>query len=339
MRARTLHVFALSTSLLGLVCVGCIKSMLTNGQIEATRQASSSFNTLGDYELARSAAQAGLVQFEGMHELAPDNEDALYLLTSAWVGYGFGFPEDDMEEAQDKGNDELADYHKKRATMAYERAVFYGLELLGHTDKGFEAAKKNDMTFKKWLGDNFTSKDDVPNLFWAGYGWLARAGLNQEDPRLVAEVYVGVDLVERAQQLDPSYEHWNAATVLGAYHSRPMGEPEQAKQLFDFAMDKSQGKNLLTPVTYAQTYACVKGDRALYEKLLSEVLAAQDPDPKQRLPNTLAKRRARRYLGKQRMMDCGFDMSAPASAKAPADAGASPRGPAASPPAPSPKKP
>ena len=70
---------------------GCIKSALTNGQISATLEASSAFDTLGDYELARSAAQAGLVQFEGMHVLAPDNTDALFLLTKGWVGYAYGF--------------------------------------------------------------------------------------------------------------------------------------------------------------------------------------------------------------------------------------------------------
>ena len=40
---------------------------------------------------------------EGMHRLAPTNEDALYLLVQSWTGYGFGFVEDDMEDAQDRG--------------------------------------------------------------------------------------------------------------------------------------------------------------------------------------------------------------------------------------------
>jgi hypothetical protein len=118
-------------------------------------------------------------------------------------------------------------------------------------------------------------------------------------------------MVERAVALQPDLEHWSGPTVLAAYHARPLGEPEQARQMFEFALQKTQRKNLLTQVTYAQSYACIKGDRGLYEKLLNEVLATPDPDPEQRLGNTLAKRRAKRYLGKQRMMDCGFDMSGP----------------------------
>src|ERR1700679_2952243 len=80
-------------------------AMATDMQISATREASGVFDTIGDYEVARGAAEAGLVQFEGMHRLRPDNEDALFALTQAWVGYGFAFAEDDAEAATDKGND------------------------------------------------------------------------------------------------------------------------------------------------------------------------------------------------------------------------------------------
>jgi hypothetical protein len=60
----------------------------------------------------------------------------------------------------------------------------------------------------------------------------------------------------------------------------------------------------------------MKGDRALYESLLTEVLSATDPDPEQRLVNMLAKRRARRALSRQHMLDCGFNMSSAAIAHA-----------------------
>jgi hypothetical protein len=101
---------------------------------------------------------------EGMHRLAPDNEDALYMLTQAWVGYGFAFAEDDMEIAVDAGNDALADYHKERAKMAYERAVGYGLELLSH-DGGVltPANRRNAATMKAWLAEHFDDKEDAPN--------------------------------------------------------------------------------------------------------------------------------------------------------------------------------
>lgn len=295
-----------------LSSTGCIKAMLTNGQIEATRQASSVFDTIGDYELARSAAQTGLVQFEGMHKLAPDNEDALFMLTQSWVGYGFAFVEDDMEAAQDAGNDELAEYHKRRARMAYDRAVFYGLELLGHTDKGFEANHKNKDILKAWLTKNFTDKEDAENLFWTAYAWMARVNIEKDDPAMVADLFVGVAMMERAMELDPSYNHWNGQVAMAAYHARAaIAEPEEARKLFEMILQKTERKDLMVQFTYAQTYACVAPNRELYEKLLKEVLDAGDTDPEQRLENALAKRRARRYQGKPRLEACGFDTSVP----------------------------
>ena len=84
------------------------------------------------------------------------------------------------------------------------------------------------------------------------------------------------------------------------------------------------------PFYYATRYACAKGDAALYQTMLNKVLQAQDPDPDQRLVNAVAKRQAKRWLGKHRAKDqCGIDLaggssSAPESAPAPAPAPASP---------------
>jgi len=302
----------------GISSTGCIKSMLTNGQIQATRQASVAFDSMGDYEMARSAASAGLVQFEGMHVLAPDNEDALFLLLKGWVGYAFAFPEDDYEAAADAGNDELAEYHKKRARMAYERAVFYGVELLKAQKSDFDAARKNDATLRDWLARNFESKDDAETLFWLGYGWLGRVNIAKDDPVLVADLFVGVALLDRSNAIDPTIMHYAAETAIAAYHARSaVAELDQGKTMFEDVLTKTQRKSLVVQVNYASRYACLKGDRHLYEGLLNEVLNAEDPDPGQRLTNTIAKRRAKRYLGRQHMMDCGFDMSLPAAAPNP----------------------
>jgi tetratricopeptide (TPR) repeat protein len=305
MRARLLS-FALTAGL-ALGSSACIKAMLTNGQIASTRQAAGAMDTIGDFEMAKSAMGAGLAQFEGMHRLAPDNTDALFLLTKGWTGYGYAVAEDDMESAIDANNDELAAYHKKRARMAYERGVFYGLELLGHTAEGFDAAKKNEDTFKKWLDANFDDKQDAENLFWVGYAWLARVNISKDDPALVGDLFIGVAMLEKSRQLDPSYNHYAGTVALAAYHARTaMSEMDQAKQMFEDALAKTEHKTLVVQVNYATRYACNKGDRALYEKLINEVLTADDPDPQQRFTNMLAKRRARRALSKARMEDCGF---------------------------------
>jgi tetratricopeptide (TPR) repeat protein len=347
MRPALTFALAALTAGLSLGTTGCIKAMLVNGEIEGTRTASGAFDTIGDYELARSAAQAGLVQFEGMHKLAPDNSDALFMLTKGWVGYGFGFVEDEMELAEDAGDDDLVDYHRKRARMAYDRAAFYGLQLLAQKADGFDQAKKTEQTLVKWLSDNFSSPEDAENLFWAGYAQMARVNLmkgdDTEGPALVAELYVGVSMIERAVAISPDLEHYSGLVTLAAYHARTgMAEMDQAKQLFDTALAKTEGKNLMVQLNYGLRYACMKGDGALYQDMLNKVLSAPDPDPYQRLTNAIAKRRAKRWLGKRRVKDqCGIDLSAAAApapapvapAAPPAAAAPAPAAPVAAPPA------
>ena len=115
----------------------------------------------------------------------------------------------------------------------------------------------------------------------------------------VGALYIGVDMIERATQLDPGYAHSSGLLALATYHARPMvdaQELEQSRQLFEAALSRTQRKNLMVQVNYARAYACSKGDKKLYESLLHEVLDTPDPDPHQRLTNAIAKRRAKRYL-------------------------------------------
>jgi hypothetical protein len=306
--------FSLAALSLSLGSTGCIKQMLIDGQIEGTRQGADAADTIADYELAKGATEAGILQFEGMHVLSPKNEDALFLLTKGWTGYGFGFIDDERERADDAGDDELQEYHQRRAQMAFMRAMFYGAELLSHKADGFEQAKKNDQSIHTWLQQFDDTDKDTGNLFWTGYAYMARADLmkSSSDPEgvvAVGELFIGVAMIERATQLDPSYSHYSGLIALAAYHARPMvdaAELEQGRQLFETALLRSQRKNLMVQVNYARAYACAKGDKKLYETLLNEVLDAPDPDPQQRLTNAIAKRRAKRYLAPIHEQECSL---------------------------------
>jgi hypothetical protein len=121
--------------------------------------------------------------------------------------------------------------------------------------------------------------------------------------------------------------------MLAAYHARSgMAEMDEAKKMFERALAKTERRDLVVQMVYATKYACSKGDPALYQRLLNEVLQADDPDPDQRLENTIAKRQARRWLAKRRVKDqCGFDLSG-ASAPPPPPAAAAPNPPAPAPP-------
>ena len=309
------HMLILSlTTAVGLSSIGCINKTLLDGQIRSTRYAAGSGDTVPDYDAGKGAVVAGLGQFEGLHALGPDNTDSLYLLAKLWTIYGNAFVEDDMQAAQDAGNEELAEYQRNKARMAYDRAVFYGLQLLGQKADGFQQARKNQATLDKWLAENFTDKEDAPNLLWTGSAWGARVGLmagdDEEGPGFVAELFIAASLLERAAALDPSAEHYGAPLALASYHARStMAEPDEAKKIFDDVLEKTKGKTLLVQLNYGIKYACVKGDGALYQSMLDKVLQAGDTDPEERAANAVAKRLAKRWLGKHRAKEqCGIDL-------------------------------
>ncbi len=321
MRLAPLALVLLSSTL----STGCVKRMLVNGQIEGTREASVAFDRFGDYEAAEAAAANALVQFEGMLTLSPDNEDALFMLTKAYTGFGFAFLEDKMETAEDAGEREIAEYHRKRARHAYRTAIGYGLRLITADAEGFDQAKLSEAAMDAWLKENFTDPEDAADLFWTGYAWVSLTNISKDDAEAVANLYVGVAIVRRSVELDPGYNAHSGQIILGGYHARTASaELDVAQKLFEQVLADTGRKFLLAQTLYATTFACAKADAVTYDKLLREVVAADDPDPEQRLSNIVAQRRAQRWLGEKRMFDaCSMDPLPPAEA-APADAAPTP---------------
>jgi len=120
---------------------------------------------------------------------------------------------------------------------------------------------------------------------------------------------VGVGLLERSVELDPTVAFASGLTALGAYHARaPDAELPQARALFEKALQLTSRRALTVQVTYAQNYACQAHDEPLYRALLKEVQEAGDVLPEQRLENTLAHRKADRYLAGPRLQRCGFKL-------------------------------
>jgi len=123
----------------------------------------------------------------------------------------------------------------------------------------------------------------------------------------LGEIYIGVAMIERSIQLDPSYAHASGLIALATYYASPTILPQQfehSRQLFETAIDRTERKNLTALLSYGRAYGCATGDQALYQRLLEEVRDAPDPDPAQRLSNTIARRRAERYLLPIHQQEC-----------------------------------
>lgn len=307
---------------------GCIKRTLAKGQIKSTREGSAAFQTTADFETARIAASAGIAQFEGMHMLVPDDDNAYYLLIRGWASLAFAFVEDDLETALLAGDEDQVAYQRARAKSMYTRAVNYGLEWMEHKHAGVNEAIKHgsEKEIQEYV-QKFDDADDADFLFWTGQAWMSRTNVDKSDIGSVGQLFVGKAFVERAVQLKDDIERGSAHVILGSYHARTgfntLGQEsfDKAKAEFDKALQINGGKVLLTKVQMARSYACRMKDDSpgrkasfeLYSKLLNEVLEADDPLPEARLTNAIAKRKARRFLSKKWIEDvaredCGWEL-------------------------------
>lgn len=280
--------------------------MIYEDALAWTREASSSVNSMHDFEAAKEAAYGSMGQLEGLHLLVPDDKDGLLLLVKAWSGIAFAFMDDEREEALDHKDETTAAYHEARARAAFKRARFYGTELLNDRAKGFKEAQRNADTLRAYLRENFTAKADAEPLLWLAFSIVGRVAFDLDNPETVAELGIGVELLEHVVKLDPEIENGTAYTMLGAAHAG-LKEWAEAKSDFENALRIGKGRLVTAQLTMAERYYCPQRDKKNYFAALNTVLAAKD-FPEQRLSNVLAKRRARRYLdNKYWQQDCAFE--------------------------------
>lgn len=234
-----------------------------------------------DPELVRDGAPAYLLMVDGLIRDDPDDQKLLEGAARLDTLYATVF----LHEPQ-------------RVLRLTEKALTYGQHALCLRIDTFCAAPLNYDPFIAGL--NQADKEDVPALYayamsWSG--WLqARAG----DPMALAGLPKVIAMLERVVALDPDYEHGQPHLFLGILDSQLSpalgGRPEQGKEHFEKAVALSHGHDLLAKTEYARNYAKITFDRALYERLLNEVLAADPVVPGYTLTNVLAQRQARELL-------------------------------------------
>lgn len=286
------------------------------------------FNTLEDLEFAEHAAPGNLVTLESVYRVAPDNQDLLEELTKGYVGYAFALLEDHIERAELADNDVLAARYRLRARTAYRRGRMYAMQWLDArepSDGGPEARVHEGLDAWRRYLQRFDDRDDAPALYWAANAWASQVQMSQEDPGALLDVPFAVALAERALALDEGYYYGAAQAFFGAYHAATPrelgGRPDRSRDAFEAALRLSGRRMLMYQVLYARTYAVMVQDRALFERLLHEVLDAGDVLPDERLANVAAKRRAQRYLSQADALFIPPDPSGqPPAAETPADA-------------------
>jgi hypothetical protein len=240
---------------------------------------------------------------EGLFRVVSDNEELGITLVRAYVSYGFGWVEDDMMIAQDRGDLEEEERLMGRARLLYERGRNVGIHLMRVRDPGIdEAMTGGHPAFVAYINEHYNRPEDVPLLFWTGYAWGSAVNAGRDDPEMILTLPMARTLVERAVELDETYFNYSGLTFLAVVNAALPealgGNPDRARELFERALELTERKFYTVQLSYARTYAVQTQNRDLFIHLLREVVDGGDPEPTARLANRIARRRAIRWLNR-----------------------------------------
>lgn len=246
--------------------------ILDNSQVAARR--------LGDVELARDALAGGIVQLSAFALAYPQETRFAAMHADAVCDYAMGFVFDDWEAATFAGRTD-------DATATAERLHGLITECLGLQ----QARLPRD-----WTAASLRAEDVPAALAIA----RARATLLALAPlAMLAQLPATRELLARCAELRPGYHDADAELLLGTIEAelgRFTGGPDGSAWFARAATLAGEGA-LMVQVLRARAMASAHRDRAALEAALAPVANADlDKWPERRLANTLAVRKARRYL-------------------------------------------
>jgi hypothetical protein len=278
---------------------GCdVPKFVANSSTELFTRAQPGIEQFWDYETAGKAIPAGILQLEGILRIVPDNERILIFTIGSYLGYGVGWIEDRLQEADAADDFEEVLHLRGRARLMYTRAWELAKHMLRLRADGFdEAAAGGTDTLSAWLQNTFHEQPDAEVLLFAAQAWAAHIIFNMHDIDVVADFPLAKVTLERSVELDPNFYFMQGKMLLAVVASQQFPpDMEKSKALFDEVLTGTGRRSLIVQVSMARYYAVAIGDYALFKKLLDEVVAAGDVLPEARLQNVIARRRAQRYL-------------------------------------------
>jgi predicted anti-sigma-YlaC factor YlaD len=279
---------------------GCsIHRYAVNQFSNAVSRSGGVFASDDDPDLVKESSPSSLKLIECLLSENPRHRGLLLAAASGFTEYAFTFVQEEADETEARDLTE-ADALRTRARRLYLRAQRYGLRGLEAGHPGFSDA----LPTHPRAAAQCAAKNDVPLLYWTACAWAGAISLSKDDPDLVAQVPAMEALMDRALELDESFDHGAIHTFLIAYEMNRQGAPgdpaARARQHFERAMALSGGKEAAPLLAMAESVAVQKQDVKQFDSLLHQALAINpDANPETRLINLVMQRRARWLLSRR----------------------------------------
>ena len=284
--------------LLGLLTFGCasIQRLAINQVGNALAKQGEAFSSDEDPELVGDAIPFSLKLIESLLAQNPGHPGLLLAATSGFTQYAFGWIQESAVEIE-KDDAAKAAYQQERARHLYLRARNYGLRGFEVAHPGFERAIHSDpRSAMRLLG-----RADVPLLYWTAASWGLAISLSKDQPDVVADLPIVEAMIDRALELDESFERGAIHSFLITYELNRQGgdgDPvSRSRKHFERSVELSGGMLASPYVTFAESASVQTQNRAEFESLLRQALAINpDSKPQWRLENRISQKHAQWLL-------------------------------------------
>ncbi len=292
-----LNAAVLSLALLCASGVGCSLNKIAVNKIgNALAKGGDTYASDDDPELIKAATPFTLKLMESLLEQSPKHKGLLLGTSSGFTQFAYAFVHQEADELEDIDL-AAATAGWDRAARLYLRARDYGLRGLEVEHEGFAELLRCDVE----AAIAMTNLKDVPQLYWTSVSWAAAISLSKDDTDLIADIQIAEALIDRALELDESFESGAIHVFLITYEMSRQGgtgEPAaRARHHFERAMALTSGELAQPLVSLAEVVAVQEQNREEFEALLLRALAIDlDARPEWRMNNLVSQRRARWLL-------------------------------------------
>ena len=280
---------------------GCslLRHSALNQVANAVAGSGTTFASDEDPDLVKAAAPFSLKLMESLLAETPQHQGLLSAAASGFTQYAFAFVQQEADELEARDL-AAAEALRTRARRLYLRARTYGLRGLEVNHPRFPSA----LLASPRAAVRDATTDDVPLVYWTAIAWAAAISLSKDNPELIAQIPVMEALIDRALELDESYDRGAIHTFLVTYEMSRQGAPgdpaARARTHFERAMALSEGKSAAPLVALAEAVSVRQQNVKEFESLLNRALAINpDANPDTRLRNLVMQRRARWLLSRK----------------------------------------
>lgn len=235
-----------------------------------------------DPDLVREGTPAYLLLLDALVAGDPRNPRYLAAAAQLYSAYGLVFVTDE-----------------ERSQVLTAKAKDYGLRAICATHR--PACSLDEADYEAYLGIvDSIPRSDASALYSYSVASLAFIRAHRGEWTAIADLPKVEHALQRLRAFALPSQLVSVNTYLGVLNTlRPEalgGRPEAGRAYFEKAIELSNGRDLSAKVEFARGYARLVYDRALHDRLLTEVLQAPVKEPGLTLFNMLAREQARELL-------------------------------------------